>query len=122
MQQKTKWMGMTVVVMMLMLLLSACGGGNNIGDGANNMKDVLADVKASVDAGDPAKAKEETSKLEEAWESFEDDVKEQSKELYDKAETPLHAIEAGVGIEPLDQEALNKSIKELDQVLGEIAK
>jgi hypothetical protein len=121
MKDNMKWFAIAATLA-LTLLLSACSGGNKIADGAKNMKDVLAEVKSSVDAGDAAKVKSDAAKLEEAWASFEDDVKAKSKDLYDKAETPLHIIEAGAGVEPLDKETLNKSIDELDQVLSEIEK
>jgi hypothetical protein len=121
MKSNVKWFAITAALA-LTLILSACGGGNEIADGAKNMKDVLAEVKSSVDAGDAEKAKSGAVKLEEAWASFEDDVKDKSKDLYDKAETPLHVVEAGASIDPLDKETLNKSIEELDQVLNEIAK
>jgi hypothetical protein len=121
MKYNVKWFAITATLAQ-MLLLSACGGGNKIADGAKNMKEVLAEVKSSVDAGDAAKAKSGAVKLEEAWASFEDVVKDKSKDLYDKAETPLHIIEAGASVEPLDKETLNKSIEELDQVLSEIEK
>jgi hypothetical protein len=111
-------------ILVVALILTACGGGGNnkVADGAKNMQDVLVSVKAAVDAGDAAKAKSEGPKLEEAWAKFEDNVKEKSKENYDKAETQLHIIQAGVGMEPLDKEILNKAIDELDKVLGDIGK
>ncbi|MCD9026532.1 hypothetical protein [Cohnella silvisoli] len=122
MKHNGKWFGITAIII-LTLLLSACGGGGNkIADGAKDMKKVLAEVKASVDAGDVEKAKSGAVKLEEAWASFEDEVKDKSKDLYDKAETPLHVIEAGAAVDPLDKETLNKSITELDNVLSEIEK
>jgi hypothetical protein len=120
-KSNVKWFAITATFV-LTLLLSACGGGNKIADGAKNMKEVLAVVKLSVDAGDAQKAKSDAAKLEEAWASFEDEVKTKSKDLYDKAETPLHIIEAGASINPLDKDTLNKSIQELDQVLSDIEK
>ncbi|EFM08941.1 conserved hypothetical protein [Paenibacillus curdlanolyticus YK9] len=114
------------VVMMLTaaIVLSACGNkeDNKISDGVSNMKTVLTDVQKAVDAGDAAKAKTEAANLEEAWAKFEDNVKDKSKELYEKAETPLHVIEAGAGVDPLDKEVLTKSVNELNQVLDEINK
>jgi iron uptake system EfeUOB component EfeO/EfeM len=121
MKRNAKWLAITAALV-LTLLLSACGGGNKIADGVKNMKEVLAEVKSSVDAGDAVKAKSDAAKLEEAWASFEDDVKDKSKDLYDKLETPLHVIEAGASVDPLDKDTLNKSIVELDQVLSEIEK
>lgn len=106
------------------IVLSACGNkeDNKISDGVSNMKTVLTDVQKAVDAGDAAKAKTEAANLEEAWAKFEDNVKDKSKELYEKAETPLHVIEAGAGVDPLDKEVLTKSVNELNQVLDEINK
>lgn len=121
MKSKNKWFVITASLA-LTLLLSACGGGNKLADGAKNMKAVLAEVKSSVDAGDAEKAKSAAVKLEEAWASFENEVKNKSKDLYDKTETPLHIIEAGANVNPLDKVTLNKSIEELDQVLSEIEK
>jgi hypothetical protein len=121
MNRNVKWFAITAALV-LTLLLSACGGGNKIADGAKNMKKVLAEVKTSVDAGDAEKAKSDAAKLEKAWASFEDEVKVKSKDLYDKLETPLHVIEAGASVDPLDKDVLNKSIVELDQVLSEIEK
>jgi hypothetical protein len=120
MKSNKKWIVITASLV-LTLLLSACGG-NKMAEGAKNMKAVLADVKSSVDAGDAVKAKSSAVKLEEAWASFEDEVKNKSKDLYDKTETPLHIIEAGVSVNPLDKVTLNKSIQELNQVLSDIEK
>ncbi|MFC5406182.1 hypothetical protein [Cohnella soli] len=116
-------LGMTMVLATA-LMISACGkkDDNKISDGVSEMKDVLTNVQAAVDAGDVAKAKTEATNLESAWEKFEDDVKDKSAELYEKAETPLHAIEAGAEIDPLDKDVLTKSVNELNQVLDEINK
>lgn len=114
----------TTLLLLATILLTSCGNnnGNKISDGVTDMKAVLTEVQKAIEAGDTAKAKTEAANLEEAWEKFEDDVKDKSKELYEKAENPLHAIEAGSEIDPLDQEALKKSIAELNQVLDEINK
>ncbi|MFC5530256.1 hypothetical protein [Cohnella yongneupensis] len=114
------------IAMMLIavLVLSACGknNGNTIADGVTSMKAVLTEVQKAVDEGDAAKAKTEAANLEDAWAKFEDDVKDKSKDLYEKVETPLHAIEAGAGVDPLDKEVLTKSVTELNQVLDELNK
>jgi iron uptake system EfeUOB component EfeO/EfeM len=115
--------GLSVVtVFVFAIVLAACGGNNKVAEGAKNMKNVLSDVKSAVDAGDAVKAKSEGAKLEESWAKFEDNVKGKSKEVYDKVETPLHVIEAGVGVDPLDKETLDKAITDLEQVLGEAEK
>ncbi|RKP58248.1 hypothetical protein D7Z26_01765 [Cohnella endophytica] len=113
-----------VMILSAAIVLSACGnkGGNKISDGVSSMKAVLTEVQSAVDSGDAAKAKAEAANLENAWAKFEDDVKEKSKDLYEKAETPLHVIEAGSEIEPLDKDTLTKSVTELNQVLDDINK
>jgi hypothetical protein len=112
-----------LVLLVIAFVLTACGGGNNkVADGAKGMQNVLIDVKAAVDAGDAAKAKLEADRLEEIWKKFEDDVKVKSKQDYDKVETPLHIIQAGVGIEPLDKGTLKTAFADLDKVLSEVEK
>jgi hypothetical protein len=122
----SKWKNKFGIAMILSIaiVLSACGNkaGNKITDGVTKMKAVLTEVQAAVNSGDAAKAKTEAANLEDAWAKFEDDVKVMSKDLYDKAETPLHVIEAGSGIDPLDKDVLTKSVTELNQVLDEINK
>jgi iron uptake system EfeUOB component EfeO/EfeM len=104
------------------IVLPACGNKSEISvsEGVNNMKAALTDVQAAVDAGDGEKAKASADELEEAWEKFEDNVKKQSKDLYEKVETPLHAIEAGSKSDPLDKDALAKSVTDLSEVLDQI--
>jgi len=106
------------------LALAGCSAksGTDIKGGAQKMKSALANVQKAVDAGDEAKAKSGATELEEAWEKFEDAVKEKDKEAYEKIEKPLGAIEAGVKVSPLDKKALGDQIKELDGLLGNLAK
>ena len=86
-----------IAALALGVLLGGCGKQDNgISDGVKNMKDVLVDIKAAVDSGDSLKAQTGADQLEEAWSKFEDNVKDKSADLYEKTETPLHAIEAGV--------------------------
>lgn len=113
-----------VMLLSATIVLSACGkkDDNKISDGVSSMKAVLTEVQTAVDAGDAAKAKTEAANLEDAWAKFEDEVKVKSEDLYEKAETPLHAIEAGAEVDPLDKDVLTKSVNELNQVLDEINK
>ncbi|AMM92987.1 hypothetical protein QUF81_17040 [Peribacillus simplex] len=92
----------------------------SIADGAQDMKQVLADMKTQLTAKDAAKVKDSGEELEEKWQVFEDSVKEKSPDLYEKVETPLHTIEAGAKVEPLDAKTLDKAATELDGVLTEV--
>ncbi|MGE7902206.1 hypothetical protein ACQKOI_27835, partial [Bacillus paramycoides] len=77
---------------------------------------------AQLQAKDAAKVKDDAEQLEKTWQTFEDTVKEKNADLYEKLETPLHTIEAGAKIEPLDVQTLNKAAEDLDTVLTEVGK
>lgn len=111
-------------LLMISVGLAACGNGDDsaIADGAKSMKDTLKELQTYLDANDADKVKEAAEELEETWEAFEDGVKEQSAELYEKVETPLHTIEAGAKQNPLDKETLAQATKDLDLVLSELEK
>lgn len=94
----------------------------SIADGAKEMKAEVADLKVQLEANDAKKASANGENLEEIWESFEDEVKEKDADLYEQVETPLHLIEAGVEIEPLDVDTLNKAADDLDRVLSDVEK
>jgi hypothetical protein len=64
----------------------------------------------------------EAEEMHEVWELVEDDVKEKSSELYEKAESPIGVIKAGIKVKPLDEKTLNSAIEELNKVLDEIEK
>ncbi|MEI2471591.1 hypothetical protein CN563_25505 [Bacillus sp. AFS026049] len=120
------------------LSLTACGNNNektadetkkteqpspksvSISDGAKDMKQTIADLNAQLKAKDVTKVKESGAKLEESWQTFEDDVKDKSPDLYGKVETPLHTIEAGAASSPLDPPTLTKAANELDGVLSDV--
>lgn len=115
------------------LTLAACGGENNnkkeeentivsISEGAKEMRQTISDLKTQLNTKDAAKVKESGESLEESWETFEDEVKDKSADLYEKVETPLHTIEAGAKAEPLDEQTLNKAADELDTVLADVEK
>jgi iron uptake system EfeUOB component EfeO/EfeM len=116
------------------LTLAACDGANtstktaekktavSISDGAKEMKQTISDLKSQLSTKDTAKVKTSGENLEESWQSFEDEVKDKSADLYEKVETPLHLIEAGVKAEPLDEQTLNKAADELDTVLSDVEK
>ncbi|MFD3447387.1 hypothetical protein ACFDTO_22605 [Microbacteriaceae bacterium 4G12] len=94
----------------------------SIADGVKEMKQTLQDLKANLQTKDAEKTKEDGNKLEESWQKFEDGVKEKNADLYEKVETPLHTIEAGVKVQPLDVQTLDKAAGELDNVLTEVGK
>lgn len=94
----------------------------SIADGAKEMKAEVADLKVQLEANDTKKAEANGENLEEIWESFEDAVKEKDADLYEQVETPLHIIEAGVKIDPLDVDTLNKAADDLDSVLSNVEK
>jgi iron uptake system EfeUOB component EfeO/EfeM len=105
------------------LILAGCSSTEKtISDGVNNMLDTTEQLSKAIDSGDQAKVKEVGPKLEDQWSSFEDDVKKENKDLYEKVEKYLDPTIAGSEAETLDKEALatlnnqlNDSLKELDE-------
>lgn len=93
-----------------------------IADGATSMKQTVNDLKAQLQANDAAKVKDDAEQLEKTWQTFEDSVKEKNADLYEKLETPLHTIEAGAKVQPLDVQTLNQAVENLDTVLTEVGK
>ena len=103
------------------LTLAACSGANtnkqtdetkttvSISDGAKEMKQTITDLKAQLNEKNTSKVKESGENLEKSWKKFEDEVKDNNADLYEKVETPLHTIEAGAKTQPLDEKTLNKS-------------
>ncbi|MGE7907197.1 hypothetical protein ACQKNS_22635 [Peribacillus sp. NPDC094092] len=126
------------ILVVAALSLTACGNKNeksadetkkieqsspksvSISDGAKDMKQTIADLNAQLKAKDATKVKESGAKLEESWQTFEDEVKDKSPDLYGKVETPLHTIEAGATSSPLDLPTLTKAVNELDGVLSDV--
>lgn len=106
--------------------LTGCGGRPSTNDpiksGAQAMRSQLAELQKALEAGDQAKAKTGAEKLEEAWAKFEDGVKAKDKALYGQIEDPLHAIEAGVKVSPLDAKTLGEQVKVLDGLLAGLVK
>lgn len=91
-------------------------------DGVKEMKEITGETKELLKEKDTEKITKEVNELDEVWESFEDQVKEKSKDLYDEAEKPLGVIKAGVKIEPLDDKTLNEALDNLNKVLDDIEK
>lgn len=104
------------------LTLSACGTKTDdaIKTGSDDMIKTISELKTQISNNDEAKAKDSGEALEESWEKFEDSVKDKDKALYEKVETPLHIIEAGVKVSPLNADTLNQAGDELESVLKEV--
>ncbi|WP_088041505.1 hypothetical protein [Bacillus sp. EAC] len=106
----------------LSLTLSACGTKEDkaIKNGSDDMIKTITELKTQVADNDEAKAKESGEALEGSWEKFEDSVKDKDADLYEKVEGPLHIIEAGVKVSPLDADTLNQAADDLTDVLNEV--
>jgi iron uptake system EfeUOB component EfeO/EfeM len=103
------------------LLLAGCSSTNSkVSDGVNKMLDTTEQLSKAIDSGDQAKVKEVGPKLEDQWSSFEDDVKKDNKDLYEKVEKYLDPTIAGSEAATLDKEALSKLNNELTDALKEL--
>lgn len=113
---------MILVVALAALSLVACSSGSKgaIADGAKQMRTELAELKKAVDAGDAANIKKYAEETDEAWEKFEDAVKEKDKDAYAKIEDPLHAITAAAKEATPNQKLLQEQIAKLDALLAEL--
>lgn len=89
--------------------------------GVTNMLSVTADLKTAITAGDEAKVKTIGPKLEEAWQPFEDKVKEKYPDSYKKVEQFLDPTIAGTKAGSLDKQALGKLTADLTDALNELA-
>ncbi|WML46747.1 hypothetical protein RCG23_13965 [Neobacillus sp. PS3-34] len=104
------------------LLLAGCSSNNSkVSDGVNKMLDTTEQLSKAIDNGDQAKVKEVGPKLEDQWSSFEDDVKKDNKDLYEKIEKYLDPTIAGSEASPLDKEALGTLNDQLTDALKELA-
>ena len=105
------------------LVLAGCSATDSkVSDGVNKMLDTTEQLSKAIDSGDQAKVKEVGPKLEDQWSSFEDDVKNDNKDLYEKIEKYLDPTIAGSEAATLDKEALGNlndqltgALKELDE-------
>lgn len=88
--------------------------------GTQNMRDVVKDMKAKLSANKQDEAVKTSEGLEGNWKIFEDGVKIKSKDIYEKVEDPLHVINAGVKVKPLDTKTIIESLDKLDKALEEL--
>lgn len=104
------------------LVLAGCSSTDNkVSDGVNKMLDTTEQLSKAIDSGDQAKVKEVGPKLEDQWSSFEDDVKKDNKDLYQKVEKYLDPTIAGSEAKTLDKEALGTLNDQLTDALKELA-
>lgn len=78
------------IVFGCVIILTGCGSNDSkVSEGVNKMLDTTNQLSQAIDSGDQAKVKEVGPKLEDQWKVFEDDVKKDNKDLYDKIEDIL---------------------------------
>jgi hypothetical protein len=90
--------------------------------GLDNMRSALKEMNSELNNKEEDKAIKTSEKLEENWKPIEDGIKEINKDLYEKVESPLGAINAGVKVNPLDAKSLTASIDELDKTIEQLQK
>ncbi|MBT2738810.1 hypothetical protein ACSU6B_20130 [Neobacillus sp. C211] len=104
------------------LVLAGCSSTDSkVSDGVNEMLDTTEQLSKAIDSRDQAKVKEVGPKLEDQWSSFEDDVKKDNKDLYEKIEKYLDPTIAGSEAATLDKEALGTLNDQLTDSLKELA-
>lgn len=103
------------------LFLAGCSSTDSkVSDGINQMLDTTEQLSKAIESGDQAKVKEVGPKLEDQWSSFEDDVKKDNKDLYEKVEKFLDPTIAGSEADTLDKEALSTLNNQLTDALKEL--
>jgi iron uptake system EfeUOB component EfeO/EfeM len=103
------------------LLLAGCSSTNSkVSDGVSKMLDTTGQLSKAIDSGDQAKVKEVGPKLEDQWSSFEDDVKKDNKDSYEKVEKYLDPTIAGSEAAALDKSALKTLNNQLTDALKEL--
>lgn len=104
------------------LVLAGCGSKDSkVSDGVKNMLDTTAQLSKEIDSGNQTKIKETGPKLEDQWSSFEDNVKKENKDLYEKVEKYLDPTIAGSEAPTVDKSALKKLNNQLTAALKELA-
>ncbi|MEH7300697.1 hypothetical protein [Neobacillus drentensis] len=104
------------------LFLAGCSSTESkVSDGVNEMLETTGQLSKAIDNGDQAKVKEVGPKLEDQWSSFEDDVKKDNKDLYEKIEKYLDPTIAGSEADTLDKDALSTLNDQLTDALKELA-
>jgi iron uptake system EfeUOB component EfeO/EfeM len=117
-----KFMSMiSVLLLSSVLLLTGCGNTDSkVADGVNKMLDTTAQLSKAIENGDQKKVQAVGPKLEDQWSSFEDDVKKDNKDLYEKIEKYLDPTIAGSKASTLDKNALSTLNNQLIDGLKEL--
>ncbi|MGE7915651.1 hypothetical protein [Lysinibacillus xylanilyticus] len=103
------------------LFLAGCSSKDSkVTDGVNNMLETTDQLSKAIKSGDQAKVKEVGPKLEDQWKVFEDEVKKDHKDLYEKIEKYLDPTIAGSEADTLDKEALGTLNDQLSDALKEL--
>jgi hydroxypyruvate isomerase len=110
-----------VIPMFILAMITLVGCGSKADtkttDGVKNMKAVITELKTNITADDAAKVKQGAADLETNWATFEDGVKTKNADAYAKIEEPLHIIQAGAAVSPLDKTILTKAADDLNAAL-----
>ena len=111
------------IVLAAVFVLAGCSSTNSkVADGVNKMLDTTSQLSKAIVSGDQATVKKVGPTLEDQWSSFEDDVKKDNKDLYDKIEKYLDPTIAGSKAATLDKEALGTLNDQLTSALRELEK
>ncbi|MDM5248431.1 MULTISPECIES: hypothetical protein [unclassified Lysinibacillus] len=103
------------------LFLAGCSSKDSkVSDGVNNMLETTNQLSKAIESGDKAKVKEVGPKLEDQWKVFEDEVKKEHKDLYEKIEKYLDPTIAGSEAKTLDKQALSTLNEQLTDALKEL--
>ncbi|SDN47368.1 hypothetical protein [Bacillus sp. OK048] len=103
------------------LVLAGCNSTDSkISVGVNNMLETTEQLAKAIENGDQAKVKEVGPQLEDQWSSFEEGVKKDNKDLYEKIEKYLAPTIAGSEAATLDKDALGSLNDQLTLALKEL--
>lgn len=105
------------------LLLAGCNSDNSkVSNGVNKMLDTTEQLSKAIENGEQVRIKKFGPKLENQWSSFEDDVKKENKDLYEKVEKYLDPTIAGSEAATIDKKALGNLNNHLTDTLKELKK
>ena len=82
------------------------------------MKQVVANTRTAVEAGDFAKAKTEFGQLEGSWHKIEDGVKEKSSDTYNKIEDTTTAVNSALKESQPNKDKTLAALKSLDEAIA----
>jgi hypothetical protein len=85
-----------------------------------DMRTALTKINKFISPVNQEKLTKYAERLEKYWSGSEELVKQKNPDLYEKIEKPLGVIEAGVKVNPIDENAMKSATQELDQLLTEL--